>query len=299
MKTSSISSRDTFLALAVMILWGFNFPILKIGVQNFPPLLFSALRFAIVFLLTIPFCKLEIRVIKSGFRASILLGLIHFMLFSWGMRSGSASTGAMLYQLNVPFGVLLSVLFLSESVSGVQRFGVGIAFLGALILLWKGQHDFDIRPSLLMIGAAAVSAVGQIEVKKNAKDLPPLVFNNALAMFSAVELLLASILFEDWHTLEIIHTASLTWIALLYVAICSGVLGYGIWWSLLQRNRVSVVMPFNLLTCVFSTIGSVLFLKESLGISTILGGLLIIIGVAGVLGCSPRRILRAFDLRNS
>ncbi len=39
--------RDVALAIAVMAIWGFNFVVIKIGLVSFPPLLFSALRFAL------------------------------------------------------------------------------------------------------------------------------------------------------------------------------------------------------------------------------------------------------------
>src|SRR5438270_10642674 len=43
--------RDVLLALTVMAMWALNFPISKLGFQDFPPILFMALRFALVAML--------------------------------------------------------------------------------------------------------------------------------------------------------------------------------------------------------------------------------------------------------
>ena len=37
--------RDLLLALAVVVAWGVNFVVIEVGLEDFPPLLFSALRF--------------------------------------------------------------------------------------------------------------------------------------------------------------------------------------------------------------------------------------------------------------
>ncbi|MBW9336974.1 EamA family transporter, partial [Herbaspirillum sp. RU 5E] len=45
------------LALAVVIVWGTNFVVIKLGLAEFPPLLFATLRFALSFLPWLLFVK--------------------------------------------------------------------------------------------------------------------------------------------------------------------------------------------------------------------------------------------------
>ena len=43
-----MSVRDTFLAILVVILYGVNFPVIKVGLEAMPPFLFAAMRFIMI-----------------------------------------------------------------------------------------------------------------------------------------------------------------------------------------------------------------------------------------------------------
>jgi O-acetylserine/cysteine efflux transporter len=55
--------------------------------------------------------------------------------------------------------------------------------------------------------------------------------------------------------------------------------GYGIWYTLLARNRVSQLIPFMLLVPVFAVVSGIAVLGEELTIEILGGGLLVIAGV--------------------
>ena len=57
-------------------------------------------------------------------------------------------------------------------------------------------------------------------------------------------------------------------------------LGYTLWYHLLGRFPISRVGPFLLLLPVFSILGSVLVLGESLTLYIVLGGVVVIAGLA-------------------
>ena len=60
-------------------------------------------------------------------------------------------------------------------------------------------------------------------------------------------------------------------------------LGYGIWYTLVRRNPVGRVAPFLLLLPLFSVLGGVVFLGESLSLPVIVGGAIVLSGVALIL----------------
>ena len=47
---SQLSFRDLVLALLVILIWGVNFAVIRIGLNSLPPLLFASLRFTFVLL---------------------------------------------------------------------------------------------------------------------------------------------------------------------------------------------------------------------------------------------------------
>ena len=57
-------------------------------------------------------------------------------------------------------------------------------------------------------------------------------------------------------------------------------LGYGIWYHLLKKYDVNQVVPFLLLLPVTSILGAVLFLGERPSIRILIGGAVVITGVA-------------------
>src|SRR3546814_20488756 len=75
------------LILGVMLLWGINFAIAKIGLEQLPPILFMASRFALVALLLLPFAKRPTGQWGAVFAISITLGLLHFSFMFNGLKS--------------------------------------------------------------------------------------------------------------------------------------------------------------------------------------------------------------------
>ena len=57
MPAPSLSLRDFLLALAVIVVWGTNFSVIRVGLDHLPPLLFAALRFTFALIPAVFFLK--------------------------------------------------------------------------------------------------------------------------------------------------------------------------------------------------------------------------------------------------
>jgi len=88
--------RDVLLALAVIVVWALNFPISKLGFVDFPPILFMALRFAIVAALLCPFFHPPRAKLKQIMLVSVTLGMFHFSLMFSGLARTDSATAALL-----------------------------------------------------------------------------------------------------------------------------------------------------------------------------------------------------------
>ena len=122
-------------AVAVPLLWGFQFVVIKVGVLEFPPLFFLALRFLAIALLLVPFVKQPTRQQFGPVAAiSVFLGGLNFGLFYVGLGLGSGSMSAVAYQLATPFTVLLAWPLLAEKPSLTTSAGVLLAFVGVVVL---------------------------------------------------------------------------------------------------------------------------------------------------------------------
>jgi O-acetylserine/cysteine efflux transporter len=122
-------------AVLVPLLWGYQFVAIKVGVMEFPPLFFLALRFLAIALLLIPFVKRPTRREFGPVAAiSVFLGGLNFGLFYVGLGLGSGSVSAVAYQLAPPFTVLLAWPLLAERPSLTTSAGVVLAFVGVVVL---------------------------------------------------------------------------------------------------------------------------------------------------------------------
>ena len=85
-----MSAIQNVCAVAGPLLWGYQFVAIKVGVMEFPPLFFLALRFLAIALLLIPFVKRPTRQQFGPIAAiSVFLGGLNFGLFYVGLGLGS------------------------------------------------------------------------------------------------------------------------------------------------------------------------------------------------------------------
>src|SRR3546814_18741477 len=122
-----MTPRHTLAALTVMILWGVNFPIGKIGLEQLPPLTFMALRFSLVALLLVPFARRPAGRVREIAFLSFTLGLIHFSLMFTGMRFVDSAIAAVPLQIQLPFATFLGAVFFGHKLGWRRLTGLGTA----------------------------------------------------------------------------------------------------------------------------------------------------------------------------
>src|SRR5690606_35676571 len=125
--------RPRHIALAVLVaaLWGVNFVVIELGLDHFPPLLFSALRFLVaavpaIFLLGRPSVAWKL-VVGVG----LVLGVGKFGLLFIGMDQGMpAGLSSLVLQVQAVFTALFAALALSERPGRVRLAGMAVALAG-------------------------------------------------------------------------------------------------------------------------------------------------------------------------
>lgn len=268
------------LAVSMAMLWGFGFVTSKYAADHVPPLFFLALRFIAVSLLLVWFVRLPRGRFMTVMLFALSMGAGHFGLFYIALDLGvEASTAAIIWQTQVPMTVLLAALFLNDRPGWVGVLGIVISFSGVFFLVGEPRH-FD---NLFAIGLALMSSVmwamANIQAKK-LTDVAPLALNAWMSVFSAVMLLICSLLFEqdqitrywvaDWR----LH-GSLT-----YQVVASTVIAYWVWYFLLRRYPVSQITGFMLLVPFFGVLSGIFVLSEPITWTTALGGIVTLTGAS-------------------
>ena len=135
MTAAPLSLRHALLALAVTVVWGTNFVVIKVGLGQLPPLTFAALRFALAFAPAALFLRRPQVPIRNLAAYGVLIGLGQFGLLYIAMH-GRISPGlaSLVIQSQVFMTIGLSMWLTRERLRGFQwvALAVGAAGLGVI-----------------------------------------------------------------------------------------------------------------------------------------------------------------------
>ncbi len=272
----------TLIAVLINLLWGSMFIAAVIGLREFPPILFTGIRFAVLTIMLFGFLRIPKGLVVPLLKIGLVMGVgMYLALYlSIALAENTASI-AVFSKLEVPFALLLGVILLGERIGPQRIAGVSIAMIGAIIITFDPSAFRDL-PALFWMGVScAFAAFGFIQVRKLDK-VHPFTIVAWISLVSAPALLTTSLVFEDNH-LQVVREATWTgWSALCYTAIMSSVVANSALYYLLQQYPINVVTPFGLLSPLFAVIGGVLFLDDVLTLGLIIGGSLVLLGVAWI-----------------
>jgi O-acetylserine/cysteine efflux transporter len=270
------------LAIAVAAVWGFNFVVIDVGLGEFPPLLFSALRFVLCVIPAIFFVGRPQVAWKWIIAVGLLLGVFMFGLMFLGIYAGMpAGLTSLVMQSQVVFTVLIAFVLLGERPARGKLIGMGVAMAGIILIAVDFGMSSPLLAFITVIGAAIFWSMSNI-AQRMAKPPDILNFMVWVSVIPPIPLIAISIPVEGWQRdLDALASMNLTGIgATVYVAYISTLFGFGAWGWLLRNHTASAVAPYSLLVPVFGISGAALLLNEHVSAAEIAGGLLIIIGVA-------------------
>ncbi|MFD0315155.1 EamA family transporter [Streptomyces flavalbus] len=258
--------RPAHVALAVLVaaVWGVNFTVIEIGLDHFPPLLFSALRFLAaalpaVFLVGRP--KVAWRWIVA---VGLVLGVAKFGLLFVGMDAGMpAGLSSLVLQVQAVFTALIAFAALGERPTRLALTGMVIALSGIAVAAVDEGTTGPLGAFALVVLAAACWGASNVLTRK-ASPPDALNFMVWVSTVPVLPLLTLSLMWEGPQR-DIDALRTLDWQGagtIAYVAWVTTVFGFGAWGWLLRRHPASTVAPFSLLVPVFGMSSAALFLGE-------------------------------------
>ena len=263
--------------------WGLGLTLGKIGLDEFPPLLLMSFRFAMTAITLVWFVRIPRGALLKLCGIAVLGCTIQYGLTYTGLKNLDVATAALVLHLEVPFGVLTAWLLLREPVGWRRSIGIAIAFGGLIVI--HGAPNIQANPiAALMVATGAFTwSIGQVLVKKLGDLGGGFVTIAWLAMFAAPQLLVASLVFEDNQWQAITNSTWIGWSTIVYMGLIMTAGGYGLWYHLLGIYRVNQVMPFLLLIPIATVLSGIVLLGEIPLLIVVLGGAIIMAGVAVIL----------------
>jgi len=275
--------RHVLIVVLVPIIMGFGFVISKPAMEFFPPILLNGLRWSLSGLIMFWFFPFPKKYFKQIFFIALIGCTIQYSLTYSGLKIVDASSATLFVQAEVPFGLLVAFLILGEKPSIRNIIGVIIAFIGIYILTGDPKLEGKLIGVILLLSGAFTWAFAQVLAKPISQKMNALTLTAWIGVFAGPQSILASTLIEG-NPIEFIMSANLmAWIIMLYLALIMNVLGYSLWYFVLGKYPVNFVMPGLLLLPVAGLLTAVLLLGETLTFYNLLGGSVVIFGVALIL----------------
>ena len=276
-----MSSRDIALAILVAFAWGFAFVAIKVGVDNFPPLLFSAMRFTLVALPLVFFLPRPQTSWQIILAVGLVLGVIKFSLLFISLDVGLApGLASLLVQVQAFFTLILAAVLLKERPTRRQIAGLVIAFLGIGLVVLITDSGATLLGVFLIMMAALAWAVSNILLRYagSVRMLNLIVWASLVPPLPVLGL---SLWLEGgaagWQAVT-----TMTWqggLALLYVSFIGTLFGFAAWGRLIDRYGPGRIAPFGLLIPIFGMASAWLFLGETFGPIALLAAVLVLIGL--------------------
>jgi O-acetylserine/cysteine efflux transporter len=264
--TSYLPWRDAFLALAIVAVWGTNFVVIRAALDDFPPLLFATLRFALVLLPAVFFIRRPAVSWGSLAAYGVLIGFGQFGLMYIAMN-GHISPGlaSLVVQSQVFITIGLSMRLSGERVRAYQILALVLATIGIGVILLNS--DGTTTPfGLLLTLIAAASWAGGNQVAKMSGTANMLGFVVWASLFSIPPLLIGSLLLEGPTAIgtALAHAGPGAWMAVVWQSVGNTMFGYAAWGWLLSRHPAATITPTAMLVPVFGMGASALLLGEAL-----------------------------------
>jgi drug/metabolite transporter (DMT)-like permease len=273
--------------LLVCLIWGLNFSITKIALEQIPPLPFTAIRFAAASLLLWLVLRLvegPAQIPPGGLKKLVVLGLVgntfYQLAFTVGLSRTTATNSALILS-TVPTVVALFAGALGlERINSRMWFGIVLGTLGVILVIATQGVGFDVKTlpgDLLTVLAVLCWAGYTVGLRRVTSGISPLRVTTITTLAGTPGLVLVGIpgmLRLIWGTIK-----PEAWLALGYAAVLSLVVAYLLWNRSVKAVGGTRTAIYMCITPLFAVAGAWLLLGERPHPLQGLGAILIVAGV--------------------
>jgi O-acetylserine/cysteine efflux transporter len=289
------SPRDSAFALAIIVIWGMNFVVMKYALRDFTAFQMGAARFLFAALPLLFFIKPPKVALKWLLLYGLCQGVGQFGLLFTALQFGmTASLASVLMQTQVFFTALFGVLLLGERLKASQVMGLALAALG---LACFAMHFISASANavgavtmfafVLNLGAAASWAVSNLVARKAQLGSPsydPLAFIVWTSLVPVIPFIIFSTLMDDPALRWQWTSARLSsWLGIAYLGWVATVTAYAMWTALLKRHSANRVAPLSLGVPVVGIAAGMLILGEQVSLWQWAGVALVVSALAAAL----------------
>lgn len=285
----TLSRKQATLVVVLTLVWGFNWPILKMGVMGYPPLTFRSLSMSLglpflgllLYLRRVPFIVPRAHWRELGVLATTNMFVWHVLIILAVQALSSGRSAILGYTMPI-FSAVIGVLWFGATMQRRSWIGILAAAAGVVLLMWHEFSTLTGKPLGVLMGlvGAAFWGLGTQQVRHTRMAVPTLTIVFWMTAMTTLLMTTLACVFErpQWGT-----PPPLTWMAIVYNAFGVFVFAQATWLSLartLPPLASSLSVMFIPVLGVFS--GAVL-LHEPLYWQDWTAVVLIVVAIASVL----------------
>ena len=265
---------SSLLPVAVLtLIWGCNWPVLKMGVSEIAPLTFRAITLPLAALGLLGVARLSgdsIRVPRPLWGKVAALALFNIACWNglvlFGVQQLPAGRSAILAYTMPIWSVLFSLVLLSEPLGARRIAGMALGMLGMALLLGDDIRHLRRTPTaaLLILGAAIGWALGTVLLRKWKVPIAQNTLSGWMMLLGWIPIAILAPLFAP---APLAMPSPSGWFALLYNIFLAGTLAHWAWFTLARTLPVAVSSMSSLPVPIVGVFAGMLFLGERPGAS--------------------------------
>jgi drug/metabolite transporter (DMT)-like permease len=238
---TQLSRRDLMLLVLLTLFWGVNWPVMKLGVAQLPPLYFRAICIAgglVVIWAWAVARGVSLQVPHGGWPTIVKLALpnviVWHLLAIVAIKMLPSGRAAILGYTMPVWAVVFGLVFFNERPLPRHWFGVLAAAIGIVLLLASELTSLAGAPlgTVLMLTAAAAWGYGTHLMRRHLTGMPIIALTFWMLVLTLVVMIVATTMFElaRWRMPTTLEWASIAYNMVLAIAFCHVV------WSMLARK---------------------------------------------------------------
>ncbi|MBP1924735.1 O-acetylserine/cysteine efflux transporter [Sedimentibacter acidaminivorans] len=287
-----MKKNDTIFAFLVVVIWGANFTVIKLGLDGVPSMLLVVLRYAITSIAVFFVKKPNINwkyIILYG----LSVGVGQFSCLFYAMEIGMpASLASILLQLQAFISPFLALLFLKQKIKSKQLIGFFIGAVGLFIIGigsgTTGVSAIPINALLLTICAPffwALANIIAIFASQKASSVEETLDMLGLVVWSSlvppIPMLGIALIVDTPQALlsAVMNLNAMSIFSILYLSLGATLFGYGMWNMLIAKYTISKIAPLSLLVPITGLLTARIVLSEQLSRMQWIGVVIILTGL--------------------
>jgi drug/metabolite transporter (DMT)-like permease len=306
LKDFAFDRRQILLLVVLTIVWGLNWPVMKLGVTGYPPLAFRALSMWLglpVLAVLLAVQRIPLTIAEKDWRELVVLSftnmIVWHVLAILAVQALSSGRAAILGYTMPIFSALWGVALFGERLRPRHVAGVVAAGLGVSFLLWHEFATIAGRPlaALGMLFAAALWALGTQQMRRTRIAAPTLAIVFWMTLASTLVMSVATLLFERhrWAAPNASTVGAIAYNAVLIFGVAQAI------WLSMARNLPPIASSMSvMLIPVLGTVSGAWWLGESLHWQDGAAIVLVLLAIASVMwpARGPREPARTAEVGN-